>query len=255
MKFSKIIADGVSKNQKMEKTYKVTYKTYFNDRLKKVFFHGLLTYPLYVQITFDRKTIVFKSYYFELFSKPRYAILMDGKIHGPGTKGIIEKENELINFIIDKNLPDFSLELFKQEYNFYSKDLCDGMEEGFVEYLFTFLNDKGMPSLATTIKEGSKFRVAYDVANDLKMALKPALYNELVENSFYYAPPYLPVYSFMKEIKKWPMLCLTVMEWEDEIIKEKFTAYVNSYFKSKNVIEVTGQLAKFITSFNNDKSS
>jgi hypothetical protein len=87
------------------------------------------------------------------------------------------------------------------------------MEEGFIDYLFIFFNDKGMPSFATTIKEGSKFRIAYDVVSDLKMALKPSLYNELIENSFCYAPPYLPVYGFMKGIKKWPMLCLTVMEW------------------------------------------
>ena len=233
----------------MEKTYKVTYKAYFNNRLKKVFFHGVLTYPLYVQVTFDRKTIVFKSYYFELFSKPRYAILMNGKIHGPGTKGIIKKENELINFIIDKNVPDFSLELFKEEYNVYCKDLCDEMEQDFINYLFTFFNDKGMPSLATTLKEGSKFRVVYDVVSDLRKALKPALHDELIENSFHYSSPYLPIYGFMKETKKWPMLCFTVMEWQDTKNKENFTAYVNSYFKSQNAVEVTYQLEKFITSF------
>jgi hypothetical protein len=122
----------------MEKTYRVTYKTYFNDRLKKVIFHGVHTYPLYVQVTFDRKTIVFKSYYFELFSKPRYAILQTDKIHSPTIKYIIEKENELIDFIIDKTLPNFSLEVFKREYNLYCKDLCDEMEEGFMEYIYFF---------------------------------------------------------------------------------------------------------------------
>ena len=239
----------------MEKTYKVTYKTYFNDRLKKVFFHGVLTYPLYIQITFDRKTIVFKSYYFELFSKPRYVIFQNAKIHGPAMKDIIEKEDELIDFIIDKNLPNFSVEVFKQEYNHYSKDLCDEMEEPFIDYLFVFFNDKGMPSLATTIKEGSKFRLVYNVVADLKMAFKPTLYDELIENSFYYTPPYLTVYGFMKKIKKWPMLCLTVMEWRDTKIKEKFTAYVNSYFKSQNVVEVTDQLEKFIASLKKDNCS
>jgi len=239
----------------MGKTYKVTNKTYFNDRLKKVFFHGVLTYPLYVQVTFDRKTIVFKSYYFELFSKPRYAIFMDGKIHGPSIKEIIEKENELIDFVIEMNLPNFSLELFKQEYNLYSKDLCDEMEEGFIDYLFTFFNDKGMSSLATTIKEGSKFRIVYDVVTDLKKALIPGFYNELIENSFYYAPPYLSLYGFMKETKKWPMLCFTVMEWQDTKIKEKFTGYVNSYFKSKNVVEVIDKLEKFIAFLKNNKGS
>lgn len=223
----------------MEKTYRVAYKTYFNDRLKRVFFHGILTYLLYVQVTFDRKTIVFKSYYFKLFIKPRYAIFQTDKIHGPTIKDIIEKENELIEFVIGKNLPNFSLEVFKQEYNHYSKDLCDEMEESFIDYLFVFFNDNGMPSLATIIKEGSKFRLVYNVVADLKMAFKPTLYDEQIKNSFYYAPPYLTVYGFMTKIKKWPMLCLTVMEWRDTKIKEKFKAYVNSYFKSQNVVEVT----------------
>lgn len=235
----------------MEKTYKVTYKTYSNERLKKVFFHGVFTYPLYVQVTFDRKTIVFKSYYFELFSKPRYAIFQNNKIHGPAIKDIIEKENELIDFVIDETLPNFSLELFKQEHNFYSKDLCDEMEQGFIEYLFTFFTDKGMPDLATTIKEGSKFKIAYDVLADMKIALKPALYNELVENSFYYAPPYLPVYGFMKQIKKWPMLCLSVMEWEDERIKNNFFEYLQINFKTQDAAKITGQVDELISLFKN----
>jgi hypothetical protein len=230
----------------MEKSYRVTHKTYFNDRLKKVYFHGALTYPLYVQVTFDRKTIVFKSYYFELFSKPRYAIFQTDKIHGPGIKDIIEKENELIDFIIDKNLPNFSLELFKQEYSFYSKDLCDEMETGFIEYLFVFFQDKGMPSLATTIKEGSKFRIAYDVVSDLKMALKPALYNELIENSFYYANPYLAIYGFVQQTKKWPMICLTVREWHDNKIKTMFVNYVYKNCNNRDAANIVGQVDEFM---------
>ena len=160
----------------------------------------------------------------------------------------------MIYFIIDKNLADCSLEKLKQDYTFYSKDLCDEMEAGFIDYLFVFFQDKRMPSLATAIKEGSKFRIAYEVVRDLKIALVPDLYSELIENSFYYAPPYLPLYGFMQETKKWPMLCLTVVEWQDIKIKEKFIAYVNSYFKSQNFIEVTNQLEKFIASLKNNKS-
>jgi hypothetical protein len=230
----------------MEKTYKVTYKTYFNDRLKKVFFHGQLTFPLYVHVTFDRKTIVFKSYYFELFSKPRYAIFMDGKMHGPKIKEIIEKEIEVMGFVIDKNLPDFSLDKFKEDYNFYSKDLCDEMESGFIDYLFVFFSDKGMPALATTIQQGTKFRIAYDVVRDMKRALIKPLYEELVENSFYYAPPYLPVYGFMQQTKKWPMLCLTVKEWENKPIKEKLKEYISNYFENQDAVEVLMQIGKFI---------
>lgn len=236
----------------MEKTYKVTYKTYFNDRLKKVFFHGVLTYPLYIQITFDRKTIVFKSYYFELFSKPRYAIFQNAKIHGPAMKDIIEKEDELIDFIIDKNLPNFSVEVFKQEYNHYSRDLCDEMEEPFIDYLFVFFKDKGMPSLATTITEGIKYRIAYEVVRDLKIAFLPKLYNELIENSFYYSQPYLLLYGFMQQTKKWPMLCLTVMEWQNVKIRKWFMEYIHIYFKNQDDGAVMKQIEKFIQSLKKD---
>lgn len=230
----------------MEKTYKVTHKIYFNDRLKKVFFHGAPTYPLYVQLTFDRKTIVFKSYYFDLFSKPRYVIFMNGSMHGPTINEIIKKETELIDFIIDKNLADCSLEKLKADYTFYCKDLCDEMETGFIDYLFVFFQDKGMPALATTIKEGIKFRIAYEVGSDLKKALVPGLYNELIENSFYYAPPYLALYGFMQQTKKWPMLCLTVMEWQDNNIKTLFTHYLNENYKNLNTVSITDQINKLI---------
>ena len=233
----------------MEKTYRVTYKTYFNDRLKKAFFHGEMTYPLYIQVTFDRKTVVFKSYYFELFSKPRYVIFMDGKIHGPQIKAIIEKENELLEFVIDKNLPDFSLEKFKLDYNFYCKDLCDEMEPGFIDYLFVFFSDEGMPDLATTIQQGSKFRIAYDLLMDFKKALNKQLYDKLVENSFYYAPPYLQSYGFMQQTKKWPMLSLTVMEWQENKIKTMFAHYVNENYKNQNALDLIDQVNKFIKIF------
>src|SRR5260370_31403764 len=94
---------------------KISYKTYYNDRLKKVDFHGQQAYPLYVQLTYERKTIFWKSYYFELFSKPRFFL----DIPGAGTKGpelelAIRKEKEVIEFIIEKHQHDFSLELFKK---------------------------------------------------------------------------------------------------------------------------------------------
>ena len=231
----------------MSKTYKVSYKTYFNDRLKQVFFHGELTYPLYVQVTFDRKSIFFKSYYFELFSKPRYVIFMDGKMHGPSIENIVEKENTLIDFVIDRTLADFSLERFKKEYSYYSKDLCDETEPGFIDYLFTFFQDKGMPALATTIKEGSKFRRLYDVVRDMKKAFNRPLYDELIENAFHYAPPYLPLFGFMMQLKKWPMLSLTIMEWEDVRIEERFGDYVLTNYPGHDADEVTEQVNEYLT--------
>ncbi|HEY9261464.1 hypothetical protein [Chitinophaga sp.] len=230
----------------MTKTYKVSYKTYFNDRLKQVSLHGKLTYPLYVQVTFDRKTIFFKSYYFELFSKPRYFLSVAGVTGGPSIEAIIEKENALIDFIIDKNLPDFSLELFKKEYAYYSKDLCDVTEDGFIDYMYVFFQDKGMPAFAVTVQYGSRFRIVYDVIRDMKRAFNKSLYDELVENSFYYAPPYLPLYGFMQQTKKWPMLSLTVMEWEDEKTTAGFIEFMKKYYPDKDSAEVVDQINKWL---------
>lgn len=230
----------------MTKTYKVSYKTYFNERLKQVSFHGKLTYPLYIQVTFDRKTIFFKSYYFELFSKPRYFLSVAGLTGGPSIEDIIKKENSLIDFIIDKNLSDFSLDLFKKEYAYYSKDLCDVTEDGFIDYMYVFFQDKGMPAFAVMVQQGSRFRIVYDVVRDMKRAFNKPLYDELVENSFYYAPPYLPLYGFMQQTKKWPMLSLTVLEWEDEKTKVQFADYVQKYYPNIDLKEVMEQVNKWL---------
>ncbi len=226
---------------------KITYKTYFNYRLKQVNFHGMTTLPLYVQVTFARKTHFFKSYYFELFSKERYFLKIPGTgiAEGPGILQVIGLETEVIKFIVEKHPDDFSLELFKKEYDYYSKDLCDKLESGFIDYLYTFFYDEGQPALAETIKAGSKHAIAYDLLRDLKGVLHKTIYDKLIANSFYHAPPYLPVYGFMKEIKKWPMLCLTRREWEPAETKKAFKVYVKSHYPQMDADDVIKQIGYY----------
>jgi hypothetical protein len=230
----------------MSKAYKVSYNIYYNDRLKETHFHGKITYPLYVRVTFDRQPIYFKSYYFDLFSKPRYVIFMDGRMHGPKLTDIIEIETQLLEFVIDKNLPEFSLDIFKKDYAYYSKDLCDIMEEKFLEYLFIFFQDEGMADLATTIQQGAKLRIAYNVVRDMKRALNPTLYKKLIENSFYHAPPYLPLFGFMQQTKRWPMLSLSVMEWERTGTKDAFQTYVQQQYRDQDSAEVVGNVQDWL---------
>jgi hypothetical protein len=205
------------------------------------------TYPLYVQVTFARKTHFFKSYYFELFAKERYFLKIPGTsiAEGPGILQVITLETEVIKFILEKHPDDFTLELFKKEYDYYSKDLCDELESGFVAYLYTFFYDEGMPSLAETINVGSKSTIAYDLVRDLKNVLDKTIYDKLIANSFYYAPPYLPVYGFMKEVKKWPMLCLTRREWELAETKKAFKAYVKSHYPEVDADKVIEQIDRY----------
>lgn len=246
---------------------KVSYKVYFNDRLKQVSLHGQITYPLYIQVTYKRKSIFFKSYYFELFSKSRYFLPIGGlglntvreeagvknsvvriERQGPSIEEIIAKEKEVIDFIIDRHPNDFSLDLFKHEYAFYSSDLCDITEEGFIDYMYTFLQDKGLPAFALMVREGGRYCIAYEVIRDLKIALSKPFYDELIENSLYYSPPYLPLYGFMRETKRWPMLCVTVMEWEEVSTQTAFTEYVKKHYPEIDAAKVMEQVENWLDS-------
>lgn len=221
--------------EKANKEYKVTYKTYFNTRLQKLRFHGKLMHPLYVQIIFDRIPIIFKSYYFDLFSKPKYAIRVAGQGFSPDIKDIIRKEEELIAYIIEKNREEFSLELFKKEYAFYCRDLLDLMEEGFQDYLHTFLQDEGLPSLAATIKRGAVDCKSYDIVQDLKRVFTDKAYTKLIENSFYYAPPYLHLYAFATKPRQSLLTCFTVNDWENPGTKEEFGNFLKAQYPGQQV--------------------
>jgi len=231
----------------MDRPYKISFKTYFNDKLKQVQFGTKLTHPLYVQVTFERKTIFFKSNFFELFSKTKYILAVAGLMGGPSIDKTIEMEMELIRFIADRHPDDFSLDLFKKEYAYYSQDLCDLTEEGFRDYLYTFFQDKGMPAFAVAIREGSRQRFPYDVIRDMKKAFTKPFYDEVVENSLYYAPPYLPLYGFMLQTKQWPMLSLTIMEWETGDTQTRFEEYVEKYYPGHEAGEIKKSVERWIS--------
>ena len=226
---------------------KISFKTYLNDRLKQVDFHGQLTHPLYVQVTFERKPIYFKSYYFELFSKPRYLLTVPGVgSKAPALDEIIERENEVINFIIEKHKDNFSLDLFKTAYAYYSKDLCDMMERGFVEYLHTFFWDEGNPALGDALLQGCRNVVAFDVVRDFRRVFSKPFYEKLVTNSLYYAPPYLPLYGFMAQTKRWPMNIFTVMEFDRSDTREGFLQYVAKSYPDRPAEEILERALNWI---------
>ena len=228
------------------KEYQVTYKTYYNDRLKQTNFHGKLMHPLYVQVTFDRKSIFFKSFFFDLFSKPKYAARIAGEVFGPNVNDIIKKEESLIEFIIDKNRDNFSLDLFKTEYAYYGRDLLDMMEPGFLEYLYTFLHDEGLPYLAETVNLGSLTCKLYDLVLDFKRCLNPKLYQKLWENSFYYSPPYLVLCAFNEKPQQTLLKVFTVMDWEMKGQEENLMNFLKKTYPDSDSTNVADLIKKWI---------
>lgn len=212
----------------MSKEYKISYKISPNTRLKLVDYHGIATYPIYVRVSYKRDQPEFKSYYFDLFSKPKYLLSFAGKLKFPSVADIIAKEEEVVRFVIDKLGPNFSLEGFKSEYQYYSRDLCDQAEQGFNEYLQTFLSDEGMPDFAKLIQTGVASVNSFNLLSDLKQALNGDLYAKLIENALYYSPPYLPIYGFIQNKKVSPIL--TARDLEEPKTREKFNQYLQKNY-------------------------
>ena len=218
----------------VDKTYQVTYKIFGNEKIKKASFHGKLVAPLYVQLIFDRRNTVYKCNLFDLYLKPKYGIRVAGQLYPPPLEEVIRREEKLVEFIIDKHPDDFSFELFKKEYDYYSRDLLDEMEPGFQLYLHTFFQDEGMPSLADSLNPGSPPIHLGDVVIDFKRSLKPELYKRLIDHSFYYSPPYLPLFQFSDKPQRNPPLGLLLTDWEKNAVKEEFKEYMSKYYPEQD---------------------
>ena len=128
--------------------YKVSRKTYKNERVKPVLFQGAETYPLYVQLTFDRKTTFFKSYYFEVFSQAQYNYL------GNTLPQIEELESRAIDFVTDKYSEQFDLEIFPIWYKKFNKDVLDGLDVPFKEWLIAYFQRERVGGFAALLRRG-----------------------------------------------------------------------------------------------------
>ncbi len=213
----------------MQRPYKITYKTYFNDRLKEVDFHGEQTYPLYIQITYRKKTIFFKSYYFDLLSRERYAHKNGKKIVTPKLDDIIGFELKLIQFIVEKLEESITLEAFKKAYIFYSHDLCSYIEKVFSFDLSAYFKDIDCFSFAwATASFNQKSSVLYNFLQDMKKLFTDDAWNKLVQYCNRVKIPYLEIYAFIKSVCNPIYLFLTAMEWEKGEIAEEFKAYLAS---------------------------
>jgi hypothetical protein len=229
------------------KTYQVTYKIYHNNKIKQVSFHGKMLYPLYVQLIYDRKNTVYKSNLFNLFLKPRYGIRVVGELFPPPIEEVIRREETLIEFVINKHSEDFSFELFKKDYDYYSRDLLDEMEPNFLIYLHTFFQDEGSPYLADSLNAGAPTCHAFNLVSDLKRTLKPDLYQRLIDHSFAYALPYLPLARFAdREHKRTGLTGLSLMDWENTKTKEEFGAYLGKHYSDKDTSNIVFKVEKFI---------
>ncbi len=116
---------------------------------------------------------------------------------------------------------------------------------GFLFYLHTFFQDEGMPHMADSLNVAAPPVHLADVVRDLKRALKPDLYERLIEHSFYYAPSYLPLFQFAEQLRR-PLTNLTLMDWEDDTIKERFAKFMGKYYSDNDLPEILDRIGKYL---------
>src|ERR1700754_561159 len=187
--------------------YDVSYKTYHNERIKPVMFRGVETHPLYVQVIYDRRSVFFKSYYFELFAQAKYAFLETS------IQDINELESRVIEYIINRRPESFYLNELIQIYKTESRDLLDSFDGSFKVWMGDFLRGEGLPGLAAQMESDVGSVAGIRIWDDLKAVMKPEVYERMEERVFEYDSPYIPLVWYIRE--KFPdgPFCLPVFEW------------------------------------------
>lgn len=221
----------MNQEKSLEKKSLISYKLYSNERLKPVSFHGKEIYPLYVQVINERKPIYFKSYFYNLLSKEKYALHWIGGKKMPAQKQIIQKETALLDFLINKEDQKSSYDSFQKDYYHYGNDLLDLMDEGFKDYLIIFFADEGQMELSRLINLGRNKMTSTNLLDGFKSSLRPQLFKKLLNNAPAYASPYLPFYEYCTKIIKQDLSTFSLFQWElfkenlQHFLKEKYAEY------------------------------
>ena len=187
--------------------YDVSHKTYFNARIKPVVFQGEEMHPLYVQVTYDRRTIFFKSYYFELFSQPKYEFL------GITLAQIDELERRVIDHVVSRTSRSFSLDDLSRLYKLMSVDILDSFDGSFKTWLSTFLKVEGLPGLAAMMEQAGDGVASIRVWDDLKKMLDPVVFERMEDKVLADGHPYIPLATYVRGKFPEGPFCLPLHEW------------------------------------------
>ena len=208
----------------MQKSSKISYKLYQNERIHPVSFHSQEVHPLYIQLIYDRKPVYFKSYFFDLLSNEKYIISGGAGDRHPNMEELINKEERVLNYLTQPGL--FSFDTLKKDYVRGSFDLLYCMDVDFKEYMMVFFCDEGKPEFARIVLGARSLITSNGLLKAFKGSLKPALYNKLIEHAAYYAPPYLPLEAFSKTLSNDAFSTLSLYEWNDPAFQASFKDFL-----------------------------
>jgi hypothetical protein len=209
-----------------KENYDVSYNTYYNARIKKMIFQGEKTHPLYIRATFDRDTTFFRSYYFDLFAQPKYDFLCTT------ISQIVELEGRVIDYIIEWNADDFSLDKLTRQYKIFSIDILDSFDGPFKIWLAGYLKEVGLPGLAAVTENAMKEVSAIQIWDDLKKILHKEAFNSMEEKAARYGTPYIPLVAYLRHKFPEAPFCLPLHEWIDDKARQmEIRKFVDDTFR------------------------
>lgn len=203
--------------------YKITSKTYFNSRLKKVIFRGKEIYPLYIQLTYQRRSIFFKSQYFERHIDSATVTLDDIKV----------MESKVIEHIVSTN-GNFSLEEFSLQYNFWTKPTAVYATHEFAAWIEKYFIKFGASSFGALFKNTTDSEYLYRVYLELKQILPAASYKQFNLSAHNNNLIFIVGLPFIHHVLKDSRLLN--FDWYDRSIQKKFKAYLEKTYGNQKEI-------------------
>ena len=215
----------------MIKTHKITYKVFLFERVKKkIPFLDTETYPLQIRLTAGPKTVYLKSRFFSLLQLHKYQRELgysDAKIT---IDDIAALEDELIRYLLYKNIKDASLEAIKQEYNFLSNDILHELDERFKQFLVDFFYAEQLPAYSMLIQNDGANHSSEFILQDLGKSLQPAVFEKLLAMAVEQAPPYIPLVKFSHAAIHSPLPVFPVYQWQQEEMAAAFDDFIGKEF-------------------------
>ena len=213
-----------------------TFRIYHQQRVKHMsMFFGKEMYPLYIRVTHGTKSLNFKSHCFDQLLQAKYQNYVQLGNKAPELAEVSQLETALIEFLIGKHQEGFSLPLFKKEYDFYTHDLLDKLDEEFKQYLVEFFFKEDMPSIAYLLENLRSKLTADMILDDLKRSLSKPIYDKIIQACLYTAPPYIPLLEFCKLHHPYGLRMLLAYHFYQDDFQPALNAFIHAAYPGYNL--------------------
>lgn len=193
-------------------------------------------HPLYIRVTYNRKTVTLNSYCFNQF------VVGKQNVSQNFLNDVIQKERGVIENIVKKvetSESSFSLESFKEYYKKYSINILDFVNQYLLNEVVIYANKNEKKRLAKLAEDSVKhFSIFYIMS--LLREINIGLYNkvdEYLKHAYLFLSRLIDHYSFYHE------------EWENEEIddnKRIHNKFYNTYIPLIEWIEKGGDISSAI---------